>query len=129
VLDRASIGAADELAIAVEVENVGARAGDEVVQLYVRDLEASVTRPVKELRGFRRVRLAPGERRRVTFRLAAEQLAFTDRDGRLVIEPGRIRLMVGTSAVDLPCQTDVEVTGELTVLTRRSRYVTPVEVE
>ncbi len=129
VLDRTRIGPADELAIAVEVENVGARAGDEVVQLYIRDLEASVTRPVKELRGFRRVRLAPGERRRVTFRLAAEQLAFTDRDGRLVIEPGRIRVMVGTSAVDLPCQADVEVTGELTVLTRRSRYVTAVEVE
>jgi beta-glucosidase len=128
VLDRARIGADDEVAIAVDVENVGGRAGDEVVQLYVRDEEASVTRPVKELRGFRRVRLAPGERRRVTFRLAAEQLAFTDRDGRLVIEPGRVRVMVGTSAVDLPCQADLEVTGQVTVLARRSRYVTAVEV-
>jgi beta-glucosidase len=129
VLDRSRIGPHDEVAIAVEVENVGARAGDEVVQLYVRDLEASVTRPVKELRGFRRVRLAPGERRRVTFRLAAEQLAFTDRDGRLVIEPGRVRVMVGTSAVELPCQADLELTGEATVLAQRSRYVTTVEVE
>jgi beta-glucosidase len=129
VLDRSAIGPRDELAIAVEVENVGARAGDEVVQLYVRDQEASVTRPVKELRGFRRVRLAPGERRRVTFRLAAEQLAFTDRDGRLVVEPGRVRVMVGTSATDLPCQADVEVTGEVTVLARRSRFVTGVDVD
>jgi beta-glucosidase len=129
VLDRSSIGPRDELAIAVEVENVGARAGDEVVQLYVRDVEASVTRPVKELRGFRRVRLAPGERRRVTFRLAAEQLAFTDRDGRLVVEPGRVRVMVGTSAADLPCQADVEVTGDVTVVARRSRFVTGVEVD
>ena len=72
-----ALGLGDEVAIAVEVENVGERAGDEVVQLYVRDEEASVTRPVKELRGFRRVHLAPGERSRVTFRLAAEQLAFT----------------------------------------------------
>ena len=129
VLDRSSIGPRDELAIAVEVENVGARAGDEVVQLYVRDVEASVTRPVKELRGFRRVRLAPSERRRVTFRLAAEQLAFTDRDGRLVIEPGRVRVMVGTSSADLPCQADVEVVGELTVVERRSRYLTAVDVD
>jgi beta-glucosidase len=129
VLDRARIGPDDEVAIAVDVENVGGRPGDEVVQLYVRDEEASVTRPVKELRGFRRVRLAPGERRRVTFRLAAEQLAFTDRDGRLVIEPGRVRVMVGTSAADLPCQADLEVTGQVTVLERRSRYVTAVEVD
>jgi beta-xylosidase len=129
VLDRARIGPDDEVAIAVDVENVGGRPGDEVVQLYVRDEEASVTRPVKELRGFRRVRLAPGERRRVTFRLAAEQLAFTGREGRLVIEPGRVRVMVGTSAADLPCQADLEVTGRVTVLERRSRYVTAVEVD
>jgi beta-glucosidase len=128
-LDRTSLGPGDEVAIAVEVENVGARAGDEVVQLYVRDEEASVTRPVKELRGFRRVRLAPGERRRVTFRLAAEQLAFTGRDGRLVLEPGRVRLMVGTSSTDLPCQAEVELTGQPTVLARRSRYLTEVIVD
>ena len=111
-LDRTALALGDEVAIAVEVENVGERAGDEVVQLYVRDEEASVTRPVKELRGFRRVRLAAGERRRVTFRLAAEQLAFTGLDGRLVLEPGRVRLMVGTSSADLPCQADLELTGE-----------------
>ena len=70
----------------------------------MRDEEASVTRPVKELRGFRRVRLAPGERRRVTFRLAAEQLAFTGLDGTLVFEPGRVRVMVGTSSADLPAR-------------------------
>ena len=87
-----------------------------------------MTRPVKELRGFRRVRLAPGERRRVTFRLAAEQLAFTGLDGRLVLEPGRVRVMVGTSSAELPCQADVELTGETAVLARRSRYLTEVAV-
>ena len=102
--------------------------GDEVVQLYVRDEEASVTRPVKELRGFRRVHLAAGERRRVTFRLAAEQLAFTGLDGRLVLEPGRMRVMVGTSSADLPCQADLEL-GEAAVLARRSRYLTEVAVD
>lgn len=128
-LDRASLAAGDEVAIAVEVENVGERAGDEVLQLYVRDEEASVTRPVKELRGFRRVHLAPGERRRVTFRLAAEQLAFTGLDGRLVLEPGRVRVLVGTSSADLPCEAELELTGEATVLARRSRYLTDVVVD
>jgi beta-glucosidase len=129
LVDRPTIALGDDVAISVEVENVGERAGDEVVQLYVRDEEASVTRPVKELRGFRRVRLGPGERLRVTFRLAAEQLAFTGRDGALVLEPGRVRLMVGTSSADLPCQAEIEVTGETTVLERRSRYLTEVAVD
>jgi beta-glucosidase len=128
-LDRTTLGPGDEVAIAVEVENVGERAGDEVVQLYVRDEEASVTRPVKELRGFRRVHLAAGERRRVTFRLAAEQLAFTGLDGQLVLEPGLVRVMVGTSSSDLPCQADLELTGETAVLARRSRYLTEVAVD
>jgi beta-glucosidase len=128
-LDSTTLGPGDEVAIAVEVENVGERAGDEVVQLYVRDEEASVTRPVKELRGFRRVHLAAGERRRVTFRLAAEQLAFTGLDGQLVLEPGLVRVMVGTSSSDLPCQADLELTGETAVLARRSRYLTEVAVD
>jgi beta-glucosidase len=128
-LDRERMDAGGEVAVTVEVENVGERAGDEVVQLYVRDPEASVTRPVKELRGFRRVRLDRGERRRVTFRLAAEQLAFTDREGELVVEPGRVRIMVGTSSSDLPCQADIEITGETVVLHERSRYFTPVTVD
>jgi beta-glucosidase len=128
-LDRTALALGDEVAIAVEVENVGERAGDEVVQLYVRDEEASVTRPVKELRGFRRVHLTAGERRRVTFRLAAEQLAFTGLDGQLVLEPGRVRVMVGTSSADLPCQADLELTGESAVLARRSRYLTEVAVD
>jgi beta-glucosidase len=94
----------------------------------VRDLHASVTRPIKELKGFVRVGLAPGERRTVRFTLAAEQLAFTGVDGRLVVEPGRHRLMVGTSSTDLPCQAEFEVVGEPRVLAARSRYFTSVDV-
>jgi beta-glucosidase len=127
-VDRPAVGVDGEVAISVDVTNVGDRFGDEVVQLYVRDAEASVTRPVKELRGFARVRLAAGERRRVTFRLAVEQLAFTDVAGRLVIEPGRVELMVGTSSADLPCRGAIEVVGEPTVVAARTRYFTLVEV-
>jgi beta-glucosidase len=128
-VDSATIDSGGEVSIGVDVANVGEREGDEVVQLYVRDVEASVTRPVKELRGFARVRLAAGERRRVTFRLAAEQLAFTGLDGRLIIEPGRITVMVGTSSVDVPCQAQIEIVGETTVVAARTRYFTAVEVE
>jgi beta-xylosidase len=128
-LDRSTVDARGEVAVSVDVVNVGQREGDEVVQLYARDVEASVTRPVKELRGFARVRMAAGERRRVTFRLAAEQLAFTDLDGRLVVEPGRVALMVGTSSADLPCTAEIEIVGETTVIGARTRYFTAVEID
>jgi beta-glucosidase len=117
-----------EVRIDVEVANVGHRAADEVVQLYVRDLASSVTRPVKELKGFARLTMEPGERRTVGFTLAAEQLAFTGVDGRLVVEPGRHRVMVGTASADLPLVADLEVVGEPRHLAARSRFFTAVEV-
>lgn len=86
------------LDVAVDVANVGPRAGDEVVQLYVTDVAASVTRPVKELKGFARVALAPGETRRVAFRLGPRELGFLDRDLRFTVEPGRFKVMVGQSS-------------------------------
>lgn len=128
-LDRTTVDAGGEVAVGVDISNVGDRDGDEVVQLYARDVEASVTRPVKELRGFVRVRLAAGERRRVTFRLAAEQLAFTDLDGRLVVEPGLVALMVGTSSADLPCRAEIEIVGATIEIGARTRYFTAVAVD
>ncbi len=113
-----------ELAITVEVENTGDRAGDEVVQLYCRDDEATVARPVRELRGFRRVTLAPGERRTVTFRVSAEQFAYTGADRRRVIEPGTIGIAVGTSSVDLPLTATATLTGPTIELCERAHYLT-----
>lgn len=69
-----------------------------MVQLYVRDQVSSVTRPVKELRGFERVTLAPGESKRVTFMLGPEELSLIDRRMQRVVEPGRFDVMVGTSS-------------------------------
>ncbi len=89
--------AGDAVTVQVEVTNTGSRAGDEVVQLYVRDEEASVARPVLELRGFQRVHLAAGECRTVAFRLSTEQLAYVAVDYRRVVEPGTVRLFVGRS--------------------------------
>lgn len=117
-----------ELLVSVDVANIGDRAADEVVQLYVRDRHASVTRPVKELRGFARVALEPGERRTVRFTLAIEQLAFSGVDGQLVVEPGQHQVMVGTSAVDLPLSAEFEVVGDVRELSARTRYLTAVSV-
>jgi beta-glucosidase len=89
------------LTVSVEVENIGSRAGDEVVQLYIRDVAASVTRPVKELRGFERVTLRPGEKRRVELSLGPEHLGFYNRDMRFVVEPGAFKVFAGNSSVDL----------------------------
>jgi beta-glucosidase len=90
-----------KLSVTVDVENVGRRAGDEVVQLYIRDVAASMTRPVKELKGFQRITLRPGEKRRVEFTLAPESLGFYNREMRFVVEPGEFKVMVGSSSEDL----------------------------
>ena len=128
-LDRATIEPGGEVEVRVNVTNTGERAGDEVVQLYLRDCEASVTRPVLQLCGFQRVTLGPAEERRVTFRVAAEQFAFTGVDGRLVLEPGRIELMVGRSAADIISRTSVEVAGPATTLPRRQRFFSVVTTD
>jgi beta-glucosidase len=127
-LDATEIAADGEVAVSVVVRNSGDRSGDEVVQLYVRDVAASLSRPVKELRGFARVSLDPGQRRTVTFRLSAEQLALVDVPGRWLIEPGEFRLMVGTSSADLPLEATLTVTGEPTVIRQRTCYLTAVDV-
>jgi beta-glucosidase len=104
--------ATETLEIAFDVCNTGDRAGDEVAQLYVCDRVASVTRPVKELKGFVRLSLQPGETRRVTLALDLAQLAFYDRDMRLVVEPGEVAIWVGGSSEDLRLEASVVVTGE-----------------
>jgi beta-glucosidase len=100
-VDRAEIGPSEIATVSVDVVNTGDRTGDEVVQLYVRDLVSSVTRPVKELKGFERVTLEPGERKTVTFPVGPEQLRFYNRAMERVVEPGEFELMVGGSSVDL----------------------------
>lgn len=98
---RASIGAGDTLAVEVDVANTGGRAGDEVVQLYLRDEAASVTRPLKELRKFQRVTLAPGEKRTVRFDLTPTDLSVWNLDMKRVVEPGKFTVMAGPNSRDL----------------------------
>ena len=112
--------------MALRVTNAGERAGEEVVQLYVRDRVASVTRPVKELAGFRRLALAPGENRRVAFQLDLSRLAFYDAAMQLVVEPGEVEVMLGRSSQDIRLSDRVEITGERRVL--RRAHVAPTQV-
>jgi beta-glucosidase len=90
----------DTVTVSIDVTNTGARTGDEVVQLYVRDLVRSVTPPVMELKGFERVTVAPGETLTVAFPLAIEDLAFYVADGWWVVEPGTFAVMVGGSSAE-----------------------------
>ncbi len=97
-LSAQSIRADGKLTASVEVENTGRRTGDEVVQLYIRDVAASVTRPVKELKGFERITLKPGEKRSVQFQLTPEHLGFYNREMRFMVEPGTFKVIAGTSS-------------------------------
>ncbi|HEV7859682.1 MAG TPA: glycoside hydrolase family 3 C-terminal domain-containing protein, partial [Pyrinomonadaceae bacterium] len=99
-LSARQIGTDGSVTVRVELENTGGRAGDEVVQLYIRDVASSVTRPIKELKGFERVTLRAGEQRQVSFILTREQLGFYNREMKFVVEPGTFNVMVGTSSAD-----------------------------
>lgn len=93
------LGLNDTLVVLATVTNTGDRAGAEVVQLYVRDLVGSVTRPVKELKGFQKIMLQPGEQCLVQFEVAVRELGFTGRDMRYVVEPGDFKVWVGPDAM------------------------------
>ncbi|MDZ7337404.1 MAG: glycoside hydrolase family 3 C-terminal domain-containing protein [candidate division KSB1 bacterium] len=99
-LERSTIRLGESTKVVVEVTNTGGCEGEEVVQMYVRDLVSSVTRPIKELRGFRRVHLKPGQSATISFPVGFEELAFTNIDKELTVEPGDFEIMVGSSSRD-----------------------------
>lgn len=99
-----------QLAVRVTVKNTGTRAGDEVVQMYVKHLNSSVARPQKELRGFKRISLMPGETRVVELPLKAETLAYWNvQQHRFIVEPDQIEVMIGSSSADIKLQDKVRV--------------------
>ncbi len=102
------VGPEDTVTVAATVTNVGPVASDEVVQLYLKDLEASCRVPRHELRGFRRIHLTPGASQRVTFSLGPRDLSLIDEEGKRILEPGRFRVSVGGSQPD---PRSVELTG------------------
>jgi beta-glucosidase len=98
-LSPAQITPDGQTKVSVTVTNTGKRAGDEIVQLYIRDLVSSVTRPIKELKDFKRISLAPGESRKVEFVITSDKLSFFDLHMKRVVEPGWFDIMVGPSSV------------------------------
>lgn len=125
---KTKLAANEAVDISVTVTNTGKRAGDEVVQLYINDPVASVTQPVKLLRGFKRVSLAPGKAVRVTFTLSANQLGFYDRAMNFVVEPGKINLMLGSSSADIRLSGELELVGKVADVGANKVYLTPVTV-
>jgi beta-glucosidase len=108
-IDPAESDGKGRVTIRFAVQNTGTRAGDEVVQLYLRDVLASVARPVMELKRFQRVALKPGERIDVTFTIGPDELRMLDADMQWAIEPGVFRVMIGASSKD------IRLRGQLTV--------------
>ena len=96
-----TIGLEGRTKVSVDITNISTTVGDEVVQLYIRDEVSSITRPVKELRGFHRITLDPGKTQTVEFTLGPEELSFLNRDMRRVVEPGTFKIMIGGNSVDL----------------------------
>ncbi len=111
-LSTAELRPEQSVTVSVDVTNAGARAGDEVVQLYVQHLTSAVERPRKALKGFRRITLLPGETHNVELTLSHEALAYWDADrGRFAVEAGRVRVLVGSSSADVRAVREIEVVG------------------
>jgi beta-glucosidase len=100
-LDKTTIARDESTTVRVDVTNIGDREGDETVQLYIRDLVSSVTRPVKELKGFLRVSLKPGETKPISLPITPDRLAFWNIDMKFLVEPGDFAVMVGPNSQDL----------------------------
>lgn len=109
-----TVNAGDEVLIQVDVTNIGDCAGDEVVQLYIHQDVPIVTRPLKELKAFKRITLEAQQRQTVSFYLAVNQLGFYDLNRDFVIQPGKVDVMLGNSSQNLPCVGSFEITGKKT---------------
>lgn len=125
-IDSTNASAGGNVDIRVTVTNTGEQAGDEVVQLYTHQDVWGITRPVKELKGFRRVHLLPGERKTVTFHLPVNLLAFLDRTNALTVAPGDVDVMIGNSSDHLPLKGYFTIEGPITPV--RRVFTTPVTV-
>ncbi|RJP22485.1 MAG: hypothetical protein C4520_08260 [Candidatus Abyssobacteria bacterium SURF_5] len=114
--------------VSCRITNTGDRSGDEVVQLYVQDLAASVSRPVKELKGFARVSLGPAESKIITFKLPADLFSFIGIDYKRVVEPGQMRIMLGSSSEDIRLEGDLTLVGSVREICERRALMSEISV-
>jgi beta-glucosidase len=103
-LEKATISPHESTRVLVDVTNIGDVAGDEVVQMYIRDKVSSAARPVKELKGFQRINLKPGQKKTVSLDITPEHLAFYNIDMDYIVEPGEFEIMIGNSSRDQDIQ-------------------------
>jgi len=128
LLDKQDAGLDETLQISFDVRNTGEVAGDEVVQLYTSDEYAAYPRPVQELRGFARVHLLPGEKKHIRFELPVNMLAYYGEGLNLVLEPGTVKILVGSSSEDIRLQGVFEVSGENNQIVQDRVFDCPVTV-
>ncbi len=124
-----SISREGQVEISVDIRNTGSFKGDEVVQLYINDTQSEMTRPVKELKGFKRVTLETGQKKTVTFILSIEQLGFYRKDMKYVVEPGNIKVMIGSSSEDIRLKGEFKIKGDIKEIRNKKKYFTSVEVK
>jgi beta-glucosidase len=127
-LSAKTISPHETLSVSLKVTNTGHCAGDEVVQLYIQQPQASIPRPIKELKAFKRVALNPGQTKTITFQFDAGQFGFYDRNADFVIEPGPIKVMVGASSVDIRLVEQFEIIGETTKIGGAKVYFSSISV-
>ena len=128
-LSSALLTQGETLEIALTVANSGERAGEEVVQLYLRDVYASAPRPVKELKGYLRLGLQPGEARRLTFHLPVDLLAFYNNELELGLEPGAVQVMLGSSSEDIRLRAEFELVGPPHMPVAQRLFTCPVSAK
>ena len=128
LIGRQQATAGETVDISFKVTNTGKVQGDDVPQLYIRDEYASVPRPMKELKGYARLTIDPAGCKIVTFRMPVDQLAFYDTESNLVLEPGRIFVMVGSSSDDIRLMGEFEIAGAEKMPVKERVFVCPVEV-
>jgi beta-glucosidase len=123
------VKAGEQIDVSLTITNTGKVAGDEIIQFYICDEYASIPRPLKELKGFSRLFLNPGEKRKVTFHLPINMLAYYDENLELVVEAGTIKVMLGSSSEDIRLQGYFEITGEGKTLTKERLFTCKVTVQ
>jgi beta-glucosidase len=144
IIDKPRVDSQDEQYISVDVENIGPLQGDEVIQLYLHDHEAFITRPVEELIGFKRITLGPGEKITITFIISMKQLGFYNEKMEYIVEPGKIDVYIGSinsmhgpkaldlgeliSKKDMKLKGQFEIIGEMIELSRDKKFFTEVSV-
>jgi len=127
-IDDSKATANGEVTVSMTLRNSGQFDATEVVQLYIQDPAASVTRPVKQLKAFVRVPLKAGEQKNVEFKLPVNLLAFFDQQMNWVVEPGEIKLMIGSSSADIRLNSSFQITGKTTEVSANKAYLSQARI-